>query len=119
MATTLGDLVRVLDERTDAGRVRWHQLSDESYRTEVDAHSIRVGKVQVRVETEADEWDWVTGYLVTVTGPDGAIVDEDQFLDPPGGPSPAENLFKAARRSASGGDRVLGKLVEALQRNTN
>lgn len=129
MNSKLEKLIRLLLEQTEAGRVAWTWVSDDVFRTSV-AHSIvrlsRASKTQelrsylnfppsqAIMGPERVDWQEVPGIRLVVTNPDGKVVEDEHVVDGQFGYSYAESLFKAARRAATDGDRVLDEILNSF-----
>lgn len=118
MNEKLLQLIRVLTEQTDAGRVKWSQVFEDVFRTSVANSLIRISHGDKEVEVDDQDWKSVPMVNLVVTNPDGAIVEDEDILEGDRGYAPSERLFKAARRSATHGDELLDELLNSLKQTT-
>ena len=118
MNEKLLQLVRLLTERTDAGKVKWSQVFEGVFRTTVANSLIRISQGEKEIEVDDGEWKSFPLINIAVTNPDGEVVEDEDVVEGDSGFVSSERLFKAARRSATHGDELLDELLNNLKQTS-
>jgi hypothetical protein len=110
----LEEVVRLLREKTEAGRVNWSEVIEDVFRTNVAGSLFRIGRTHRQMEIDERGWRDVPFIDITISNPFGKVVEEESFMEDEPGYLLAEPLFKAARRSAHGADQTLETMLNVI-----
>ena len=112
MENERNELIDALLQRTQKQKIRWEEISDDSYRA-------KFGSGMVRIEREVDSGRDVEGdpfenvrFKVWVISDNGGLAD---VFEPHGYNQQLKTLFETARHSAMNTPRIYKDLLQELR----
>jgi hypothetical protein len=110
---TFRQLLEGAKRRTDEGKLDWRAFNDETFHAMIGPGTLRIGRYyETRTDDAGGEYS-ETMYSMWVLDDKGRVVEEAELG--PGLNYPfAEELFRAARKSALASNKVLEGMLSAL-----
>jgi hypothetical protein len=120
MDSRVRDLILAALEKTERGGLTWKAFDDETFRVPIATGFLHIRRGSTRLEDPEGEVTPVAVYSIQVSDAQGRVVAEEDVLPGVDGDgaynfSLSERLFRAARKSALGTDRVIDDMLQALR----
>lgn len=114
MNETLEQLFGILLSKTEADAIRWDEVDEGIYRTQVGQELIRITREESKYED--DDGSFPDHYRIAIVNTDGRVVEEIYFHHRHKMYEIINRLYVAARRSALGTEDILRRMLLKLNK---